>query len=195
MSVLRSALLYASIVLGANAAFTIGGANVALAETDVAALAEMREGEMKKLVFHATPKPAGTAPFSATDGSDHTLDEFRGKITVLNFWAVWCAPCRKEMPSLDALAQALGGENFMVLPIATGRNKLPAIEKLFAETGVTALPIYTDQSQTLSRQMGVLGLPVTVILNRDGAEIARLTGDANWNSDSAKAILRALIEG
>lgn len=195
MSVLRSALLYASIVFGANAAFTVGGANVAFAEVDPAALSELREGEMKKLVFHSTPKPAGTAAFLAKDGSEHTLDEFRGKITVLNFWAVWCAPCRKEMPSLDALEQALGGEDFRVLPIATGRNRMPAIEKLYADTGVEALPIYTDLPQTLSRQMGVLGLPVTIILDRDGAEIARMTGDADWNSDSAKAILKALIDG
>ncbi len=195
MSVLRSALLYASIVLGANTAFILGAANASFAEVDAVALSEMREGEMKKLVFHATPKPAGTASFLAADGGEHTLDEFRGKVTVLNFWAVWCAPCRKEMPSLDALEQALGGEDFRVLPIATGRNRMPAIEKLYADTGVKVLPIYTDLPQTLSRQMGVLGLPVTIILDRDGAEIARMTGDADWNSDSAKTILKALIDG
>lgn len=183
MSVLRSALLYASLVLGANAALA-----------DTAALQEMREGEMKKLVFHAEPKPAGTTFFLAADGGEHSLGEFRGKVTVLNFWAVWCAPCRKEMPSLDALEQALGGEDFAVLPIATGRNTLPAIEKLYADTGVTSLPIYTDLPQALSREMGVFGLPVTVILDRDGQEIARMTGDADWNSDNAKAILTAIIE-
>lgn len=184
MSVLRSALLYASLVLGANAAFA-----------DNAALEAMREGGMKKLVFHNVPKPAGTTAFLASDGSEHRLDEFRGKVTLLNFWAVWCAPCRKEMPSLDALEQALGGEDFTVLPIATGRNRMPAIEKLYADTGVEVLPIYTDMPQTLSREMGVLGLPVTVILDREGNEIARMTGDADWNSDSAKAILSSLIAG
>lgn len=182
MSIIRSALLYTALVLGANAAVA-----------DVTALQALREGSMQKLGIHSEPKPAGQAVFTDADGGEHTLAEYRGQVVVVNFWATWCAPCRKEMPALDALQKELGGEDFQVVTIATGRNKLPAIRKFFDEAGVTALPILLDPRQTLAREMGVLGLPATVVLNREGEEVARMIGDAEWDSDSAKAIIRALM--
>lgn len=150
---------------------------------------------MKKLVVHSAPKMAGVANFLDENGDAHELADYKGKVVLVNFWAVWCAPCRKEMPSLDALEQALGGEDFQVVPIATGRNRLPGIKKLFTDVGVTSLPILTDPRQGLAREMGVLGLPATVLLDREGREVARMTGDADWNSDSARAIIEALIAG
>ena len=182
MSIIRSVLLYTALVLGANAAMA-----------DTAAYEALREGSMQKLGFLSTPKPASAAVFTDAEGGEHTLAEYQGQVVVVNFWATWCAPCRKEMPGLDALQQELGGEDFQVVTIATGRNKLPAIRKFFADAGVTALPILLDPRQALARDMGVLGLPATVVLNRDGDEVARMVGDAEWDSDSAKAILRALM--
>ncbi len=184
MSVLRSALLYASLTLGANTAFA-----------DLSDVAALRDGDMKKLVLHEVAKPAGTASFLDTDGGIHDLTEYRGKYVLLNFWATWCAPCRKEMPALDALSRELGGERFAVVPVATGRNLVPAIQKFFDQVGVEALPILLDKPQDLAREMGVFGLPVTVILDPEGQEIARMRGDADWASDSAKAIISALIDG
>ncbi|MDA5092564.1 TlpA disulfide reductase family protein [Aliiroseovarius sp. KMU-50] len=184
MSVLRSALLYASLALGANAAFA-----------DTAALEALREGEMKKLVFHSEPVVASAASFLDTSGGEYSLSDYQGKYVLLNFWATWCAPCRKEMPALDALQKELGGEAFEVVPIATGRNRVPAIEMFFEKVGVTDLPILLDPTQALARDMGVFGLPATVILDPEGNEIARMRGEANWNSDSARAILTSLIEG
>lgn len=99
------------------------------------------------------------------------------------------------MPSLDALNAEFGGESFAVVPVATGRNALPAIRKLFDETGVQTLPVLLDPKQKLAREMAVLGLPITVILNPEGQEIARLRGDADWHSDSARAIVQALLAG
>ncbi|WP_421701595.1 TlpA disulfide reductase family protein [Aliiroseovarius sp.] len=182
MSIIRSALLYTALVLGANVAMA-----------DMASIEALREGSMKKLIFLSEPKPASDVVFTDADGGEHTLAEYQGQVVVLNFWATWCAPCRKEMPALDALQQELGGEDFQVVTIATGRNKLPAIRNFFDEAGVTALPILLDPRQALAREMRVLGLPATVVLDRDGQEIARMIGDAEWDSDSAKAILRALI--
>lgn len=94
---------------------------------------------------------------------------------------------------LSELQTELGGEDFEVVTIATGRNAPPAMKKFFEEIAVDNLPLHADPKMTLSRSMGVLGLPVTVILDRDGSEIARLQGDADWNSDSAKSILKTLI--
>ena len=112
---------------------------------------------------------------------------------LLNFWATWCAPCRKEMPSLNALQTEFGGDDFRVVTIATGRNTPAAIRRFFDEVGVADLPRYTDPKQALARGMAVFGLPISVLLNPEGMEIARLRGDADWSSDSAKAIIAAMI--
>ncbi len=112
---------------------------------------------------------------------------------VLNFWATWCAPCRREMPSLERLQAAM--PELAVVPVATGRNAVEGIRRFFDEAGVKTLPILRDPQSVLAHGMGVMGLPVTVILNPEGQEVARLIGDAEWDSDSAKAVLGALVAG
>ena len=148
---------------------------------------------MRKLVFHPEPVPAGAAPFFDADGGEHRLSEWQGKVVLVNFWATWCAPCRKEMPMLDALETEFGGEDFEVVTIATGRNSVQGIRRFYEEVGVTNLPVLLDPKQALSREMGVFGLPVTLILDREGREIARLIGEADWQSESAKSIVSALL--
>ena len=115
-------------------------------------------------------------------------------MVVLNFWATWCAPCRKEMPHLSALQDEMGGDDLQVVTVATGRNPRPAMERFFAEIGVENLPLHTDERQSLSRSMGVLGLPATIILDRDGRELGRMQGEADWSSLSATRILQAIID-
>jgi thiol-disulfide isomerase/thioredoxin len=180
MRVLLSAVLYIVLAAGANAA-------------DPAALAALRDGSMQKLVIHDTPQPVSDAAFTAPDGTEHRLSDWQGQVVVLNFWATWCAPCRVEMPMLDALQRDLGGPDFAVLPVATGRNPPEGIRRFYDEAGIADLPVYLDPRQGLAREMAVLGLPVTVVLNRQGQEVARLTGEADWNSASARAIVAALV--
>ncbi len=179
---IRNLVLYASLALGANSALA-----------DTAALEALREGSMKKLVFSSEPIAASAVAFVSADGGETTLEAYQGKHIVLNFWATWCAPCRKEMPGLAELQREMGGDDFEVVTIATGRNPLPAMQRFFEEIEVDNLPLHRDPRQKLSREMAVLGLPVTVILDPEGNEIARLRGDADWDSDSAKAIIGALI--
>ncbi len=93
----------------------------------------------------------------------------------------------------DRLQAELGGDRFQVVTIATGRNPIPAIQKLFAEEKITGLPILRDPDQSFSRASGVLALPVTLIVDRDGNEIARLLGDATWDGPEAKALIAALV--
>lgn len=168
-------------------------ANPGLADTSAAAA--LRDGDMKKLTFHSEPKQAGTSAFSTFDGAPLYLSDYAGKFVLVNFWATWCAPCRKEMPQLAELQDQLGGDSFEVLTIATGRNPPPAMKAFFEEIGVTSLPLHRDPKSALAREMGVLGLPITLVLNPEGQEIARLQGDADWASDSAKAVLSALVSG
>lgn len=185
MRLVRLAVLYTAVALGANAA-TAG---------TVAELEALRDGDMRKLVLHDDARPLPDVALVDTGDVEHRLSDLAGRIVVLNFWATWCAPCRHEMPSLDRLQAALGGDDLAVVPVATGRNPVPAIQRFYNEAGIANLPVLRDPGSTLARQMGVLGLPVTVILNREGQEVARLTGDAEWDSESAVAILTALVAG
>ena len=168
---------------------TSGPAN---AGTDYSGYQQMLEGDMQKLRFHSEAKPVGTSAFT-TETGDMTLADYRGQYVLLNFWATWCAPCRKEMPMLSALQEEFGGDDFQVVTLATGRNPPPAMKAFFEEIGVTNLPLHRDPKQALAREMGVLGLPITVIIDPNGQEIARMQGDAHWNSDSARAMIKALI--
>jgi thiol-disulfide isomerase/thioredoxin len=181
---LAAALLYAALGAFANPA-AAGG----LGPEERLALDAFRQGDMRKLVVLAEPVPAPDVAFLAPDGAPTTLAETNGRLRVDNFWATWCAPCRREMPALDALARERGGDDLAVLAIATGRNAPEAIAAFREEAGIATLATYTDPKSELARAMGVPGLPVTVILDRDGDEIARLLGDADWNAPEARALI------
>ena len=172
-------VLYTALMLGANPA-----------SADVSAL---REGDMKKLILHEAPVAVPEAVLLDAEDGEHALADHKGKWVVLNFWATWCAPCRREMPSLERLQAAM--PELAVVPVATGRNAVEGIKRFFEEAGVKTLPILRDPQSQLAHAMGVMGLPVTVILNPEGQEVARLIGDAEWDSDSAKAVLGALMAG
>ena len=180
MRYLLAAILYTALAATANA--------------DVSSLKALREGDMRKLQFHSRSKVTTETFFMHADGSKGLLSDYQGKILLLNFWATWCAPCRKEMPELSALQSTLGGDNFTVITIATGPNPPDKVAAFFNEIGIDNLPSHRDPRQSLARQMGVLGLPATFLIDRDGQEIGSLLGDANWHSDSALAIIKALIE-
>ncbi|WP_372602616.1 TlpA disulfide reductase family protein [Actibacterium sp.] len=174
-------VLYTALALGANTAMA-----------DLTAVEGLRDGSMKKLSLHRAPVEVPEAVLLGMDDAPHSLAEFQGRYVLLNFWATWCAPCRKEMPGLAALQTDQGDEDFQVVTVAVGRNPVPMIQKFMAEIGVENLTLLRDPKQQFARDMAVLGLPISVILDRDGQEIGRLHGDAEWDSDSAKAIIAAL---
>lgn len=174
-------VLYTSLMLGANAG-----------HADVAAADAARAGDMRRVAFGAAPLALPEIGVVDEEDAPHMLAEYQGQWVLLNFWATWCAPCRAEMPTLQALDAAMG-DDFSVVTVATGRNSVEGIDKFFAEAGITSLPKLRDPKSELARNMGVLGLPLTVILNPEGQEIARMIGDADWNSADAKAMLTALI--
>jgi len=166
------------------------GANI-----DTEALTALLDGDMRKLRIHSAAQPGSDTAFLSETGEEMTLAAYEGKHVVVNFWATWCAPCRKEMPMLEDLAAQFDPEKLEVVTIATGRNPRPAMERFFDEIGVENLPLHTDERQALARSMGVLGLPVTVILDPQGREIARLQGEADWSSESALAVLTEIVSG
>ncbi|RDC72859.1 TlpA family protein disulfide reductase [Rhodovulum sp. 12E13] len=168
-----------------------GLASAPAAAQDWSGVEALREGDMKKLVFS---EPQALPDIDVVDaaGAEVSLAAYRGQWVVLNFWATWCAPCRVEMPTLANLQAALAGQPVEVVTVATGRNSVQGIARFFDEIGVETLPQYRDPSQELARAMAVLGLPITVIVDPEGREVARLRGDAHWDSESAVAILEAL---
>lgn len=177
------ALLYCGLMASANPSVA----------QDYSDANDLRAGDMRKLIF-SDPKDVSQVPFTDEAGTEMTLADFEGKTIVLNFWATWCAPCRKEMPSLAELRQELGGETFDVVAVATGpKNEPKKIAKFFEKNGVKDLPVYLDPKSRFANDMGVRGLPITVILNADGKEIARMRGDAEWASENAKAVLSAVM--
>lgn len=170
-------LLYTCLVLAANAA---GAGTV-----DQGLLT----GDMAKLVFEAREVPEAVL-LDRQDGV-HGLAEVKGRWVVLNFWATWCAPCREEMPALERLQVVM--PTLAVVAVATGPNPLPAIEKFAGEAGLKQVTVWRDPQSALARGMGVLGLPVTVILNPEGQEVARLIGGADWDAPDAQAVISALM--
>lgn len=182
------ALLYAALTLGANQGFTQDISPELRTE-----LLEMRAGNMRKLKVQTEPQAAVLTAFTNPAGETLSLVDSNGKIRVLNFWATWCFPCREEMPTLDSLQKQLGGDDFEVLTVATGFNNLDGIERFLTQAEVTALPILLDPDSSLGVEFGAVGLPLTVILNREGQEIARLTGGAEWDSESALNIINTLL--
>jgi thiol-disulfide isomerase/thioredoxin len=174
-------VLYTSLIIGANAG-----------HADIAAADAARAGDMRRVAFAVTPVDLPEIGVVDQAEAPHALAEYKGQWVLLNFWATWCAPCRAEMPTLQALDSAMG-DDFSVVTVATGRNSVEGIDKFFAEAGITTLPKLRDPKSELARNMGVLGLPLTVILNPEGQEVARLIGDADWNSADARAMLTALM--
>jgi len=183
-----SALLYVALALGAiPVAQPASAATLSRAE-----ILKLRTGEMRKLAIHKAPLAMPAVSILDMKGNKRSLDEFKGKYILLNFWAAWCAPCRAEMPALDRLQGAIGGDNIQVLLVAAGRNPRPAITKFFKDASIRNLLTLRDPKQRLSRPLGIFGLPTTLILNPDGKEIARMQGDANWSSTEAISFLRAI---
>jgi len=174
-------LLYIALGFCANAAFA----------QDLSQLP--RDGDMRGLVIASEPVPVSDLPFVDEDEVEGRLSDYRGKYVVLNFWATWCAPCREEMPSLEALQRQFGSDQFEVVTLATGRNSPQAIRRFFDEIGVENLPMYRDINQQIARQMSVMGLPITLVIDPEGRELARLMGDAHWDSPEAFAFFEALL--
>jgi len=192
-SIALAALLYGAISLTANVTAAELGA-VELTATDRAALKQLRRGDMAKLVVHSAPRDRITATFRDLDGKRLTLAGYSGKVVLVNIWATWCPPCRAEMPTLDRLAGEMEGPDFAVISLSTDRGGVDRVAQFFESIQIENLEVMHDRSGKFSRQAGVLGLPVTLILDRQGREIARLLGDTDWDSPEARTILSQVIE-
>jgi len=170
--------------------FRLAAAGLIAASLPIAAAQE----PSRNFIIHEAPKTVAAIQFEDSDGRSRSLNDFRGKIVLLNIWATWCAPCRKEMPTLDRLQAALGGADFEVVALSIDR-RVDAVRKFFAEIGIQKLAMYLDSSAKATRQLGAVGLPTTLLIDREGREIARLIGPAEWDSPDIAAFISCVIAG
>jgi thiol-disulfide isomerase/thioredoxin len=162
-----------------------------------ARLAPLARGEVAALQVASRPEPAVPVAFRDMTGAEVTLAAFRGRVLVLNLWATWCAPCRKEMPALDTLQRELGGADFEVVAVNIDTRNFDKPKQFLAETGVRALAYYADPTarifQDLKAAGRAFGMPTTLVIDREGCELARLAGPAEWASPEALAFVREAI--
>jgi len=146
--------------------------------------------------FIALPAPRPVAALSFTGGDDAplTLADFHGRMVLLNLWATWCVPCRKEMPALDRLQAKLGGAGFTVLPLSIDHRGRDAIARFYREHGLTSLSIYIDKSANVTYAVNAVGMPTTLLIDTQGRELGRVIGPAEWDSAAMLSRLTSYLE-
>lgn len=141
------------------------------------------------------PIPILSPPFQDDRGHQLSLADFRGKVVLLNVWATWCPPCREEMPALDALQGQLGRADFTVLALSIDGAGIAAARQFYQDIGIRNLALYWGEDLRVQLALGFRGLPTSLLIDREGAEIARLNGPADWTSNSNVRQLSRIIKG
>jgi peroxiredoxin len=154
--------------------------------------AEMAE-LLRKLDLSTYPRPTKPPEFigRTTDGRTLSLTSLQGKVIILNFWATWCQECFEEMPAFEQLHRNFGGQGLVILGI-NAREGTPAIQKYGKALGLT-FPLIVDSKGEINAAYGVVGLPTTFLVGRDGRAVARGVGPRDWASAPARAIIQALL--
>lgn len=155
--------------------------------------AAVAEPLAEKIILRDKPKSVQAIQFSDGEGKSLGLSDFHGKSVLLNIWATWCVPCRKEMPALNRLEAKLGGPDFQVVPLSIDRGGADVVRKFFAEIGIKKLGMYLDVSGDATRTLSVVGLPTTLIIDREGREIGRLIGPAEWDEPANIEFVKCII--
>jgi thiol-disulfide isomerase/thioredoxin len=160
-------------------------------------LAPLVHGEVAALALSATPFRVPDLAFKDAQGADKTLADWRGRTVLLNLWATWCVPCRREMPALDALQTTLGGPDFEVVAVNIDTRDPAKPLAFLKDVGVTHLAYYSDASakifEDLKEAGKAFGMPTTVIVDRSGCEIGTMAGPAEWASDDSVKLVGAAI--
>jgi len=153
---------------------------------------EFIKGELRKFIFSEDIK---TLPKLLVLDSDESVVEFGYKkdISVVNFWATWCAPCKKEMPSLNNLAESMKHDDVRIITVASGRNSKEAIDAFFTDNNLGNLNKFRDPRGKMAMIYGVTALPTTVVIDPAGREIGRIIGDIDWNTADIRTFFRKLM--
>ncbi|HSH99853.1 MAG TPA: TlpA disulfide reductase family protein [Reyranella sp.] len=149
---------------------------------------------MAKFALAKEPKPLPELAFTDADDKPLTLAGYKGKSVLLNFWATWCAPCVKEMPSLDKLQAELGKARFVVLPLSLDTSSRPKVAPFYADRKLANLGIYFDKGKKVMSALDVSVLPTSILIDGQGRELGRLEGEADWDTPEAVALMKAAVD-
>jgi thiol-disulfide isomerase/thioredoxin len=171
------------------------GCDLALATAERAA--PFARGEVAAFRIAVAPESLAGLSFRAPDGTQTTLADFSGRVVLFNLWATWCAPCRAEMPALERLAAEFRGDDFAVVAVNVDVRNEERARSFLGDIGVASLDFYSDPSlgvfNELKRRGKALGLPTTVLVDRQSCSIGVVEGPAAWDSEDAKALIRAAV--
>ena len=148
--------------------------------------AALAEGGTFRFGIHSTAKEMPKIVFEDAVGTQLTLADFEGKYVLLNIWATWCPPCRKELPDLQGLQQKLGGDQFQVIALSTDTGRFANVQRLYQELDLNEDGVFIDEIGSVGRKLGVFAMPTTLLIDPEGREIGRNPGPADW--DSAQAV-------
>lgn len=135
---------------------------------------------LNNMAINETPKPISSLIFEDFSGNEINLKDYQGKLVIINFWATWCPPCKKEMPSLDVLYQDNNFKNLEVLAVNMEQPNKIKTEKFFADLNIKNLKIFFDNNLNFVKELKLRGVPTTVLINKKGEEFARIIGEVNF---------------
>lgn len=151
------------------------------------------EAHSSAFFTHASPRALPDIVFQDASGAVRHLSDFRGRTVLLNLWATWCVPCRTEMPTLDRLQSRLGSQEFEVVALSIDREGAGIVKRFFDEMNVHALKVYVDLTMAAQQALNAVGVPMTVLIDREGREVARKLGPAQWDSPEIVAMIRRYV--
>ena len=177
----------------------LGGDSICAGAVDLARkIGPLAHGEVAALTMATSPLKLPDLAFWDADGKPRKLSEWRGKTVLVNLWATWCVPCRKEMPALDSLQTRLGGKDFDVVAINIDTRDPEKPKNFLKEANLTKLSYFTDTKakvfQDLKNIGKALGMPTSVLVDGQGCEIGTIAGPAEWASDDAIALIKAAVK-
>ena len=143
----------------------------------------LEKPDIKNLVLIKDPKTYESIIFRDINQKNVDLDDFKGKLILLNFWATWCAPCKEEMPSLDNLQSNNNLSNLKIFPINISQEDLSKSKLFFQKLNIQNLDIYMDAPVTLAKKFALRGVPTTILFNKQGNEFARIIGSIDFNNE------------
>ena len=192
----RNSLIYVALlafIAGGIGIYLFGDVSRKVQVNSGGGFRDFAKGPMAAFLVKADRPPVPDLVFTDSSGSEVNLSKWQGRVVLLNLWATWCAPCRKEMPTLNEVQKQLGSKDFEVVALSVDRKGLDASSAFLKETGADALGLYIDETTTSLSALQALGLPATLLIDRRGREIGRLLGPAEWNSAEAIALMRAAL--
>jgi len=140
----------------------------------------IQQPKFKNLIVHKEPLKYKEIAFNNLDNDLINLDNYKNFLVIINFWATWCAPCRKEMPSLNRLQDNSNFKNLKIFPINVGREEILKSKQFYKDLKINNLKIFIDKANNLPNKFSLIGLPTTILLNKDGEEFARILGPINF---------------